>query len=245
MDVVKTYPCHKENFRRGRTQTVQYIVIHYVGAEGGAEANARYYHTSGGIGASAHYFVGHATEGCPVYASVAEGDTAWHCGRADGKYVHPLCRNANSVGVELCCRRDGAGRWYIEEETRARGQELTRALMKRYGLGAERVLRHYDVTGKRCPEPYVRDPAAWADFRRGLVEKPVEEKKMEAAFERMYEQVNPLYTALDQVPEYWREETRSLMEAGALRGDGRRALVIRREALGALIAAGRYMGRVR
>ena len=36
---------------------IKYIVIHYVGALGGAEANCKYY-ASKYLGASAHYFVG-------------------------------------------------------------------------------------------------------------------------------------------------------------------------------------------
>lgn len=60
-------------------------------------------------------------------------------------------------------------------------------------------------------------------------------------FEAMYEKINPLYTALEQTPKYWREETAALMEAGALKGDGRSPLHIRHEALGALVAARRYL----
>lgn len=43
------------------SRDIKYIVIHYVGALGGAEANCRY-SASKYIGASAHYFVGHGGE---------------------------------------------------------------------------------------------------------------------------------------------------------------------------------------
>ena len=43
--------------RLGDTSRIKYIVLHYVGATGGAEANCRYY-ASKYIGASAHYYVG-------------------------------------------------------------------------------------------------------------------------------------------------------------------------------------------
>lgn len=69
-----------------------------------------------------------------------------------------------------------------------------------------------------------------------------EDTMTQKEFEAMYEKVNPLYTALGQVPEYWRGETAALMEAGALRGDGRNALHIRHEALGALVASARLKG---
>ena len=55
--------------------------------------------------------------------SVREEDTAWHCGRSDGKYKHPACRNANSIGIEMCCHQDAKGGWYIDEATMAAAAE--------------------------------------------------------------------------------------------------------------------------
>lgn len=241
LTIIRTLPCHRDNYTPGRARGVEYLVIHYVGASGGAQANARYYHNTPGIGASAHYFVGHAGEGAPIYASVAEGDTAWHCGRADGKYVHPYCRNANSIGVELCCHQDAGGGWYFDRATLERGAALARDIMARYQIPPGRVVRHYDVTGKCCPAPFVLDPAAWAGWRAGLEGEDLTTEETRALFQACYEAQNPLYTALDQVPAYWREETKRLMQAGALEGDGVHELHIRQEALAALVAASRYL----
>lgn len=58
--------------RLGDTNRIRYIVIHYVGATGGAEANCRYY-ASKYIGASAHYYVGFGGE-------IWQSDRGWrHC----------------------------------------------------------------------------------------------------------------------------------------------------------------------
>lgn len=154
---------------------IKYIVIHYVGALGGAEANCKYY-ASKYIGASAHYFVGHSGE---IWQCVEDKDTAWHCGAK--KYKHPECRNANSIGVEMCVRK--GSNWYFEDATVNSTVELVKDLMKKYNIPVENVIRHYDVTGKTCPEPYVRDVAAWNKFKDRLVDKPaakpVEEPKAE------------------------------------------------------------------
>ena len=216
------HPCHSSNCKRGREGPVRYLVIHYVGAAGGARANARYYGSTPGIGASAHYFVGHASEGAVVYASVPEGDTAWHCGRRDGKYRHPECRNANSIGIELCCHRAADGTWYFDPETLAAGAELARYIMGRYGIPLDHVLRHYDVTGKVCPEPFVRDTGAWAEFKNRLkgdgdMTKEEVQKLVEAAVAAAQPRV---YTDLAQVPEWAQGLVGRAMDAGILHGSG-------------------------
>ena len=40
--------------------------------------------------------------------------------------------------------------------------------MNKYNVPVENVLRHYDVWDKKCPEPFVRQPELWEDFKRRL-----------------------------------------------------------------------------
>lgn len=174
MEVHKDFPAHPENYQRGRAQPVSFLVFHYVGATGGARNNAKYYHDRV-LKISAHYFVGHASEGAAIWQSVDEGDTAWHCGRSDGKYKHPTCRNANSIGIEMCCHQDTSGGWYIDEATMATAAELGREIMARYGIPLENVLRHYDVTGKLCPRPLI-DEDKWAAFKARLEDTMTQEQ---------------------------------------------------------------------
>lgn len=174
MAVHTDYLCHHTNYQRGRAQPVSFLVYHYVGATGGAAANARYYQNTANVGASAHYFVDHAP-GAEVWQSVPETDTAWHCGARS--YVHPTCRNANSIGIEMCCKKGPSG-WYIEEETLAAAAELGRDIMVRYGIPMDHVLRHYDVTGKLCPWPLV-DETAWANFKKRLEAEEVTQEQFD------------------------------------------------------------------
>lgn len=167
------YLCNPFNYQRGRAKPVSFLVFHYVGATGGAEANAKYFYNTANAGASAHYFVGHASENAEIWSSVPEKHTAWHCGAKS--YGHPYCRNDNSIGIEMCCKIGPAG-WYIEEETLAAAAELGRDIMARYGIPMDHVLRHYDVTGKLCPWPLV-DETAWSDFKKRLeVEEVTQEQ---------------------------------------------------------------------
>ena len=152
----------KVNFKKVSGKQNKYIVIHYVGATGGAEANCKYFESTY-RGSSANYFVGHIGE---IWQCVEDKDVAWHCGATT--YKHPYCRNDNSIGIEMCCRKRLDGTWYFEEATVQATIELTKELMKKYGIPASNVIRHYDVTGKTCPEPYVRDTAAWNTFKTSL-----------------------------------------------------------------------------
>ena len=170
MEINKSYPCRADNYSK-RTAAIKYIVVHYVGATGSAKDNAMYYNREY-VGNSAHFFVGHAAENGAIYQSVDPANRAWHCGSETGKYVHPACRNDNSIGIEMCCKYDAVRGWYFEAETIASALVLIRYLMQTYNVGAENVLRHYDVTGKGCPAPFVEDKSAWENFKKRLTEMP-------------------------------------------------------------------------
>lgn len=155
----------KVNFTdKNSTSRIKYLVVHYVGATGGAKANADYFYDTY-RGASAHYFIGHYGE---IYQVVEDNDISWHCGTS-GTYYHKSCRNSNSIGIELCCRKDKNGNWYFEEATLKAAYELVNYLMKKYNVPIGNVIRHYDITHKICPEPFVRNAAAWSNFKSNVL----------------------------------------------------------------------------
>lgn len=156
----------KVNFKPGNGKQNTYLVIHFVGALGGAEANCKYFQSTY-RGASAHYFVGHEGE---IWQCVEDKDIAWHVGAT--RYKHPYCRNSNSIGIEMCCKKKADGTWYFEEETIKSTIELAKMLMAKHNISIGNVIRHYDVTGKMCPEPYVRDTAAWNAFKASVFATP-------------------------------------------------------------------------
>lgn len=142
---------------------IRYLVKHYVGATGNAKANCNYFYNTY-RGASAHYFVGHNGE---IWQCVEENDIAWHCGAKT--YRHKECRNSNSIGVELCVKKDKDGKWYYTDATKKAAVWLFAYLMDKYGIDADHVLRHYDVTGKVCGEPDVRSGnKVWSRFKKDI-----------------------------------------------------------------------------
>lgn len=146
------------NFARGRTQPIEFLVIHYTANNGDTVQNNLDYFAGNAVGASAHYFVDENGYG----QSVKDADTAWHCGA--NSYRHEACRNANSIGMELCSRKDSRGNYYFMDQTVYNAAALARQLMQTYGIDRAHVLRHYDVTGKKCPAPMVDNPTLWENF---------------------------------------------------------------------------------
>ena len=220
--------CSTDNYRVGRTQPVRYIVMHYTANNGDtARNNCDYYHRVGRLQASAHYFV----DEHGAMQSVREGDTAWHCGAR--AYWHPECRNANSIGIEMCSRKRADGSYYILPETVANAAALAREIMQRYGIDTEHVLRHYDVTGKRCPMPWVDDPAQWAAFKDMLVPKSTTTDEED-------EDDMVRYNKLEDVPDWAQDTVRALMDAGALGGVGGGNLDLSMDMIRGLVVGTKY-----
>ena len=110
-----------------------------------------------------------------IWQCVDDGNVAWHCGGAS-KYYND-CRNGNSIGVEMCCKKDSDGNLYIDKQTIQNTIELVQYLMKQYGIDINHVVRHYDVTHKVCPAPFVEDENLWVDFKRRISMKEITDIK--------------------------------------------------------------------
>jgi len=149
--------------RPGRKIDPKYLVIHWTANESkGANAMAnRNYFNSTDRSASAHYLV----DCTQIVRALPENELGYHVGAKS--YVHPSCRNANSVGIEMCVNSDGDF-----TKMRANTVELAADVCRRHGIDpSTHMIRHYDVTGKDCPHFYVVDPAGWAQFKAEVIAK--------------------------------------------------------------------------
>ncbi len=162
---------NRENFtaKQRKLSDIAYLVVHYTGNRGDTAKNNADYFAREVTGTSAHYFVDERE----VWQSVPENHAAWHCG-TKGTYYHPACRNANSIGVEVCML-DKQGR--VRQASVDRAAALVRELMRKHGIPADRVVRHYDVTHKDCPAPMVSDPALWRAFQTKLTQEDENDMK--------------------------------------------------------------------
>ncbi len=249
-----------ENRWQGRFgDAVEWIVLHYTGNPGDTAKGEAAYFASQYVGASAHFFV----DTKEVWQSVELEDTAWHCGDAESRNG---CHNTNSVGVEMCCTlRDGE--YFIEDATVARTVELVKWLLTLYP-GAK-LCRHFDVTGKICPEPWVRAPVRWDVFCERVKEESMtreERKEFESLaarvgtleqkarageeFDRIIKRTLDAVDArtavrwrrAEDAPPWLRPTAEKLVSRGFLLGDGRGDLALTEGMARVLVALDRAGG---
>ena len=221
---------HSGNYRRAARgkPDIRYLVIHFTANDGDTAKNNADYFSQADISTSAHYFVDERE----VWQSVRDADIAWHCGTR-GTYFHPYCRNANSIGIELCSRKNGE-KYSFKPETVRRAQQLARELMEKYGIPPENVVRHYDVTHKNCPAPFVESAAAWAAFKQGLQQKE-EHDMTEAEVKKIIENSRKTYSSAAACPAWAQPTVNKLMRKGFLLGDEKGRLELTGDLLRTLV----------
>ena len=198
-------------------QKIEYIVLHYVGAVSSAEANARYLNRDGNLGWSAHFF----TDQYSIWQSVPLDESAGHCGVDYSYGKAPFwgkCRNKNSIGIEMCCKKDSKGNWFIEPETVTRTVGLVKWLMQEFNIPVANVIRHYDVCWKLCPEPWVRDESQWIAFKMRIKEDEIdmtEERLRQIVREEIR---NVAYGDIKDVPDYWEGKIDKLLQLKTIDG---------------------------
>lgn len=93
------------------------------------------------------------------------------------------------------------------------------------GFGLTKKPENMSVSKPANPEqtPYKPEQTAW----------------LKEQFDGFYNMINPLYTSLAQVPDYWREYVADMMKSGAIKGDGKHEICMRYETLQGLIVESR------
>ncbi len=205
---------------------IDYIVIHYFGALGSARDTCAYF-KSVNRSASAHYFV----DNDGIWQCVEDKNAAWHCGDGGRGTLKGRCMNRNSIGIEVRPYKLNAATasasdadWYFDAATVANLTELVRAKMAEYGIDADHVIRHYDVTAKWCPRPWLGDDInqyygkpgnqLWAEWKKSLTAATV------ASTEEDEDMVR--YAKLADIPNNYGFQNiiNTLMTAEIIKGDG-------------------------
>lgn len=196
-----------------RSQPPQYIVVHDTGNSAvGANARQHFaYFNSGNRGSSADFFVDDTEILC---VNDYHANYTWHCGDGRGKYG---ITNANSVGVELCINADGD-----RDAAYANLLRCVRALMADLHIPAERVVRHYDASRKRCPGSLAGDDwALWWQLKEAIDGGLTMEQYEEVCARLDMLEHKMVYNYIDgNLPDWARPTVQKLADTGILQGDG-------------------------
>ena len=161
--------------RSGKKLTgVRKIVVHYTANPGASAQNHyKYFSNLSGRYASAHFFVDSVDALCIIPLN----EVAYHANdvqkRVNGaayRGVAELKPNANllSVGIELCIEKDGS----FHPETLEKAENVAAELCRRYKLNPlDDIVRHFDVTAKNCPAPWVASTEGFTQFKANVSAK--------------------------------------------------------------------------
>lgn len=223
---------------------IRFIVIHDTGNPSrGAGAMAHYRYLQGATRAgSAHYYV----DDKEIVQTIGDSLVAWAVGDtwARKNRTRSDVTNYNSVSIELCINSDSNGAAAYKNML-----ELTKNLMRKFNVPADRVVRHFDASGKPCPGSWqankwakwwqfkadIKKPIEWpidlsktSDFGPGKKAAKAEEKKGEKAMaERDINKVSP-----------WAEkEWKEAQEAGITDGTRPGAVATREEVAAMILRA--------
>lgn len=143
------------NYSRPQTPLyeVKNIVVHYTGNPGTTGlANRNYFEnlmTKKTASASSHYVIG------------LEGEIIQCLPLNEISYATNH-RNNDTISIETC-HPDATGKF--NDKTYQSLVTLVANLVKEYNLKVDDVIRHYDVTEKKCPLYFVDHPDEWEAFK--------------------------------------------------------------------------------
>lgn len=161
----------KQIGKKRNYSNIKYIVIHDTGNPSkGANANSHYRYLNGATRyGSAHYYL----DDKEIIQTIGDSFVAWSIGDKWGYGNNPNrikdAYNSNSLSIELCINSG------IDKEKAYRNLvELTKNLMVKFKIPTERVIRHFDATGKICPGSWsVNNWSKWWQFKEDI-KKPIE-----------------------------------------------------------------------
>lgn len=141
------------NRRPGLAMTATTITIHNTANPSSTARNERNWLTNPSNTATASYHI--VIDQKEAIECIPLKETAWHAGDGSGS----SSGNRTSIGIEIC----ESGNYAATLDNAA---TLVASMLKERGWGTNRLRRHYDWSGKNCPQLMNRDGGwgGWDDF---------------------------------------------------------------------------------
>ena len=184
---------------RTPNRSIKYLAIHYTAGGSSAPGRAKGMKASWEASKRASADFGVDDRDVVQFNPDLRNYCCWSVGDAKkpaggGAQLYGIATNSNTISIEICSNlkagyshqavnHDG---WFFTEAALNNAVKLAKILMHKFNIPIERVVRHYDISGKICPgvvgwNNYVRfdkngnrlgqknDSAAWLAFKKRLL----------------------------------------------------------------------------
>ncbi|WP_100523398.1 N-acetylmuramoyl-L-alanine amidase [Mycobacteroides abscessus] len=147
-------PANKYGTKCPHSMNAEYITVHNTANDASAE-NEISYMVRNNNQVSYHF----AVDDKEVIQGVPLDRNAWHCG--DGGTG---TGNRKSIGVEICYSKSGGDRY---KKAEALAIKFIAQLLKDRGWGIDKVKKHQDWSGKKCPHRILSE-GRWNSFKEAI-----------------------------------------------------------------------------
>lgn len=154
----------KSCITRTPNRSIRYLAIHYTAGASSAPGSAKTMKAAWEKTkrASADFGVDDAT--MVQFNPDPRNYKCWSVGDKKNPYsgggrLYGIATNANTISIEICSNLKKGydrnvvnhGGWYFTEAALDNAVKLAKILMHKFNIPIERVVRHYDISGKICP----------------------------------------------------------------------------------------------
>lgn len=193
--------CSMYNVTVKKNRPIEYLVIHFTAgttSKGGKARSFAKYFGKQGTNASADFIVDQ--EEAVQFNPDIRNQYCWAVGdklyktfsTSLGGTLHGKARNANCISIEMCSDKKNTKSlkvsdtdWSISDKVVERTAILAKKLMEEYEIPLDHVIMHHCISGKQCPQPWVRNEECLSNWYEFL--KIIAPEKLPR---------NPLYTGV-------------------------------------------------
>lgn len=179
-------------------RTIKYLAIHYTAGASSAPGRAKNMKNSWEKSKRASADFGVDDASMVQFNPDPRNFKCWSVGDRKNPYggggrLYRIATNANTISIEVCSNlKPGTSAsktnhegWYFTEEALKNAVKLSKILMKKYNIPIERVVRHYDISGKVCPGILGWNNAGLNDTKGNKISGTNNSKAWEAFKERL------------------------------------------------------------
>ena len=193
------------------------IAVHYVGNAGSsAQGNRNYFESlkDKHLYASSHYIIGLNGE---IIQCIPENEISYCTNQA----------NSYSISIE-CCHPKTDGKF--NDKTLNSLIELCVHLCKKYNLNPlTDIIRHYDISGKKCPLYWVNNPQEFELFKNTVKKRLEGDELTMTQYNELKQEIDTIfkeidgikpktYSTIEEVPEWGKEAISYYINNNLLQG---------------------------